>query len=499
VDASLNDFFCYMVSGRGNNFYARILAALETHETTRYPAMAVTVRDRHFVLLYNKAWVAKATFDEVVAVTEHECLHLVLEHLARHLELEARYAGDKEALAKIRIVAPFAADMAVNTLLVSSSPYAKEHASEWVVPGYGQFDKIPKDKSYEWYVARLMRDINVKKISMKALMSLLDKAGFNGPRGDQGSMFGEGPRDKPKEGEEKKGGAGGEGEEEKEGEEKKGGAGGEGEEEKDGGGAGAGGEGEEEEELGLGEKLLANHADWDNADNKDAAADDKTSLADELGYQVRNILQKAVDDHKKSRGTIPRNVAEVIEKLLKKPQIPWTQLLRDWVVSTRRYRWRRSCARMRRRYIGMPKLMPFPGKKKDRKFTVAFMEDTSGSMGARELEMAHNELLGLQKADKEIKIHVIHCDAAVEYEYILGTNDKIEHKAHGRGGTSFDPALRRAQEIDPDVAFYFTDGYAPAPHKESRLKCPFAWIITPGGTRPDENYGRVIYTRPYEK
>jgi predicted metal-dependent peptidase len=495
VDASLNDFFCYMVSGRGNNFYARILAALETHETRAFPAMAVTARDRHFVLLYNPDWIKAATFEEVVAVTEHECLHLVLEHLARHLEMEARFEGNDEMQAKMRVVEPFAADLAVNTLLFDSSAYVKEHASEWVMPKHGHFADIPHGESYEWYVQRLARDVKVRRIPLSALAALLDKARGNSPSGG-GSMFEDSPKQRAPESDEKKGqGAGDEESDEKKGQ----GAGDEESDEKKGQGAGDEESDEKkDDELGLGEKLLANHADWDNTENKDAASDDKMSLADELGYQVRNIVQKAVDDHKKSRGTFPAGLVELINKLLKKPQVPWTTLLRNMVVRTQRYRWRRSCARLSRRRMGMPQLLPLPGKKKDRKFTVAFMDDTSGSMGQREREMALNELAGLQKADKDIKIHVIQADAAVELEYVLGENTQIQYKSVGRGGTNFDAAMLRAQELDPDIAFYFTDGYAPAPQKESRLACPFVWIITPNGKVPDESYGRAIKTRPYE-
>jgi len=508
VDSSLTDLFCYLVSGRGNNFYARILAALETHQVVNHPrisAMAVCVRDRHYVLIYDPTWLAEATYDEVVAVIEHECMHIVLEHLPRMLDLKAQVANVEQA-ERLKIVLPFAVDCAVNSLLIDSIQFVKEHASEWVVPGYGHFVGLGKKKSMEWYVKELLKKVKINKIDITALAGILDQSGFNNP-GDGHSMYCDsgdsgksGEEDEDEEGDEDgKGGQGGKSsDEEKEEEEDAGGGSSDEEDTEEDGDDGDGDEPEEEPpELGTGFKLLANHAS-DEDEEENASPEDMSSLADELRYQTKAVVQKAVDDHQKSRGTVPSQIAEIIKKLLKKPQIPWTQILRDRVVSTKRYSWRRSCARPRRRHLGIPELVPFPGKKKNREFTVAFMEDTSGSMGARELEMAHNELLALQKSDPNIKIHVIHCDAAVEYEYVLGTNDEIEHNAHGRGGTSFDPALIRAKELEPDIAFYFTDGYAPAPAKENRLSCPFCWVITPNGTVPDEDYGYVINTKPYE-
>jgi hypothetical protein len=222
--------------------------------------------------------------------------------------------------------------------------------------------------------------------------------------------------------------------------------------------------------------------------------DEMLALADELEHQGQRIIKQAVDDHKKSRGTIPGHLQQYIDDLLRQAKIPWTTILRNKVINTQRYKKYRSVGRPRRRHIGIPRLMKFPGYSKERRFTVAFCIDTSGSMGEEELRLGLSELQGLQKADKDIKIHIIECDTAVGRVYEVGPNDEIKREVTGRGGTTFDPAVIKAKELNPDIVFYFTDGYAPALQVENRVSCPFLWVITPGGCIPDPDYGLVICT-----
>lgn len=222
--------------------------------------------------------------------------------------------------------------------------------------------------------------------------------------------------------------------------------------------------------------------------------DELLALADELNHQGQRVIRQAVEDQKKSRGTLPGHLQQYIEDLLAEARIPWTSILRNKVINTQRYKKYRSISRPRRRHLGIPRLMKFPGHSKERKFTVAFCIDTSGSMGNDELSMALGELQNLQKADKDIRIHVIECDTAVGRVYEIGPNDEVQREVTGRGGTTFDPAVLKAKELGPDICFYFTDGYAPALQVESRLSCPFVWVITPGGCIPDPDYGTVITT-----
>ena len=229
------------------------------------------------------------------------------------------------------------------------------------------------------------------------------------------------------------------------------------------------------------------HAPWIEICSK-LTDEEKEATAHEVEQHTKYVVGKAVEDHLKGQGDLPGHIKEYIKKLLEPPLISWRKLLRDRVVSTKRYRWVRSVTRANRRHVGTG-LMPFPGRAKERTFNVVFMIDTSGSMSTPELEMALVELQALQAADPDIRITIIEADVRIHREYEVGPKDEIHPNFLGRGGTSFDLALARAREIKPDIAFYYTDGGASAPAVENRVACPFIWLITPDGVVPDSEWG----------
>jgi predicted metal-dependent peptidase len=101
----------------------------------------------------------------------------------------------------------------------------------------------------------------------------------------------------------------------------------------------------------------------------------------------------------------------------------------------------------------------------------------------------------LQQADNEIEITIIEADVSIGKEYTVGPTTELNYQLTGRGGTDFNYALKRARELKPDICFYYTDGYAPAPDPENRVPCPMVWLISPGGTPPDPHWGYILEMR----
>jgi predicted metal-dependent peptidase len=415
VEADLSSALCYLVSGKGNNFFARVISALQVRESPHVSSMAVGLDDRHFVLLFNSKWMAHADFEDVVATIEHEALHMVLEHIPRKMGMAALYQQDEDRKRFFRCT-PFAEDMADNCMLVKSNDWVENNPADWVWPDEGRFG-FPRDMTYEFYLQKLMEK-DEDDPEFRAFLEL------NGP--------------------------------------------------------GSGGF-----------RLIDNHALWQDIMNG-LSDEEKQGMVDELKNRTKNVVKKAMDDHQRARGTLPHYLEELINQVLEPPKVPWTQLLRDRVVNARRSKPRRSIARPNRRHVGVPGLCSFPGRVRDPAFNVAFCIDTSGSMGTRQLEIALSELQHLQRADDDITIHVIECDAAVGRVYTIGPNDKIEYELTGRGGTTFDPALIKAQELQPDICCYYTDGYAPAPEPHNRVSCPMVWLIAPGGQVCDPYWGYTL-------
>ncbi len=415
MEADLSSALCYLVSGKGNNFFARILSSLQVREYTEISSMAVGLEDRHFVMLFNPEWVQKAEFEDVVATIEHEALHLVLEHIPRKMAMATMFQDPEDRKRYFRCT-PFAEDMADNCMLVKSNEWVEQNPDGWVWPDDGRFE-LPRDKTYEHYLARLMERDEDDPEFRKFLMD-------NGPGN---SPF----------------------------------------------------------------NLIDNHGLWQQILNG-LSDEEKQGMVDELKQRTKGIVKKAMDDHQRARGTLPGYLEQLIDKVLEPPKIPWTQLLRDRVVNAKRSKPRRSIARPNRRHIGIPGLCAFPGRVRDPTFTVAFCIDTSGSMGDRELQIALSELQHLQRADDDITIHIIECDATVGRVYTVGPTDKLEYELTGRGGTVFDPALIKAQELKPDICFYYTDGWAPPPQQHNRVSCPMVWLISPGGKVCDPTWGHSL-------
>jgi predicted metal-dependent peptidase len=429
AEVTLSQAMSYLVHPKfGRNFYAMTLSPLLRVETTKFPAMAVGAVERRFALYYNPEWVNDSEFEFVVGVIEHEALHLVLEHLSRSLRFRSALDGEDLKLFS-ETIDQYAADMAVNSLLVKANQWMLDNKFEtMVMPDH--YD-LPRDKSYEWYVRRLMERAEKDPSFMRDLYIGI---GLPDPNGD-----GQAP------------------------------------------GPGQARHGD----------WAAAHDQWDRM-CQGMSDEEKESLANELERQAKEIIKKTTQDYQKMCGSVPGHLQSHIEALLEPPRIPWTRLLRAVVVNTKRYRWNRSVSRPNRRHLGIPRFFKFPGRVKDRVFHVVFAVDTSGSMSDPELALAFNELQHLQKVDPDIKITIIEADIPVQRVYEVGHNDAIDPRFTGRGGTQFDAALVEAKKHEPDIMLYYTDGGGSAPRVSSRVPCPFFWLLTPTGYSPDESWGRVL-------
>jgi predicted metal-dependent peptidase len=222
--------------------------------------------------------------------------------------------------------------------------------------------------------------------------------------------------------------------------------------------------------------------------------DEANLLINQAEAQIKETVIRAVQETIKSRGTIPSHLESLIESFTKS-SVNWLAVLRNAVVNAIRTNRKRSMRRPNRRSFGIPNGFHFPGSVKDKSFEVAFLIDTSGSMGDEELSQAIGELEKLRKVNKGMKITIVEADITIHKEYKLELGQEVQRNMLGRGGTDFNLALARAKELNPGICFYFTDGYGGGVQIENRVKCPFYWIVTPSGTTPDA-WGKCIFTKP---
>ena len=94
------------------------------------------------------------------------------------------------------------------------------------------------------------------------------------------------------------------------------------------------------------------------------------------------------------------------------------------------------------------------------------VQDTSGSMGTKEIGTSFREIAGLIENLGVTEVTYTEADADVTCQPKKVTvHDLSRMEITGRGGTDFRPAIEFAKQADPppDVLIYFTDGDGPAP------------------------------------
>ena len=127
---------------------------------------------------------------------------------------------------------------------------------------------------------------------------------------------------------------------------------------------------------------------------------------------------------------------------------------------------------------------------------VAFIRDTSGSMGAKQLNAANNEIIHAMKALGLDHIWLLDADTEVKGKpRRVGIRDIPKLTVRGRGGTSFVEPLASVKKLfpRPDVVVYLTDGDGYAPDKKPR-EFEVIWCIVPSSWRqkPAE-WGHLVY------
>lgn len=272
-------------------FYASLLTQMHRTSTNKIPTAGVTVRNGRIELYYNPDFLESLkTIKEQRAVLEHECMHLVMDHIPRMNDRDHKLWN-------------IATDLAINQLI---DGLPKEAVTLDKFPaGWGL---QPKQNAEKYY------DIIYK----------------NADRIEYEYIEGDGKPDQNSQG-----GAGGQGKDQKDG---KG---------KDGqGGEGQGprirvrikdASGKVKSEFDI--DAPGNHNQWKNADSGDIAKE-----------VVKQAVKEAKEVTERSQGHTPSGLEEYIAELLAPPVIPWQVLLRRLVATKIKAGHKSSWKRPNRRF-----------------------------------------------------------------------------------------------------------------------------------------------------
>jgi predicted metal-dependent peptidase len=232
---------------------------------------------------------------------------------------------------------------------------------------------------------------------------------------------------------------------------------------------------------------------WD-AKTKEGKALSPAEIAD-VERQIDSGVQEAARAEK-SIGQGSSDVTDGILKGLAKIDLPWHEILKDYLLETsaQDYSW----SNPNRRFVGQGLYLPGPASVPNGELVFAI--DVSCSLEKEELENIAGHINEIVDAVQPLKTYVIYCDTTVKNpvaEFELG--EDIELKYYRGGGTAFAPPFNwcLANDISPSALVYFTDGYGSVggwPELDEEPDYPVVWATS--GTTPSfrgcNEFGEVI-------
>lgn len=448
----------------GNNFYGRVLNGCSRIEKPGLNTLGVSMsREGKYYLAWDPAWFVAIPKPFQLMAIIHEAGHLVLQHLERILRIH-QDLNDLEKSRRIRPVIQIAADMAVNDTalrpLLTDINFQFIQFKNMII--WPEQKSYPKDKTFEEYLALLLKDLKQNGWSPNTTNTPGDKDSSGSAAGSEQPQN---PEEFPQ---------------------------------------------WFQDLLDINKLQSVN---WDEMISEMSEAEIERALT-RSHQEAQRIVKSAIEQTKKCRGTIPGNMQEAIQELLEEPVIPWQEVLRGLLKSELSHKLDESTACPNPAFMVLDDIEPYPGYQRDYAFKVLACFDTSGSMSTTDFKDCCKELLGFMESEEGVQIRLLQFDAAIQREEDLDPDNIDEYRRlfyrYGHGGTSFSPVLKYALGIadpdsdwtsdakkeegtftSPDLMLIFTDGEAPIPLPELDPQIPLLWILTAHG-REDPRMDLVV-------
>jgi predicted metal-dependent peptidase len=247
-------------------------------------------------------------------------------------------------------------------------------------------------------------------------------------------------------------------------------------EEEENGGGGGGGEGFDEH-------------DWEGAKELDEKA--KKELERDIDSAIRQGLIAEQKVAGKGGGAMGRDLAELLE-----PKVDWRDVLREFVKTTCNAKDTSSWRRVNRRYLGNDIYMPSLIGERVGHLVIGI--DTSGSVGAKELNEFLSEVQAIAKDVHPDRVDLIYWDGEVagHEEYSSSQVDSIIDSTKPAGGGGTDPTCvmeyMEEKAIKPEAIIMLTDGYIG--NWGDKWNAPILWTIV-GGNKEYAPVGKTIHVK----
>lgn len=194
---------------------------------------------------------------------------------------------------------------------------------------------------------------------------------------------------------------------------------------------------------------------------------------------AKGMAERATSNTQKARGNVPSELSEWLSLLSRKREITWQQLLRN-ITGNKRVGIRKTILRPDRR---LPNSEWIKGRTKDRRYDVAVVSDTSGSVSDSALLALWGEIKNICELT-QTGIYLVQVDTVAAKPEVLTKNTKVI-KRKACGGTYLTPgieALKKAK-ISFDCLVVTTDGFLDTSdiHNFSKLNKKVIWLVEAEG------------------
>jgi len=219
-----------------------------------------------------------------------------------------------------------------------------------------------------------------------------------------------------------------------------------------------------------------NH-DWEEFEGMSDA--EKRLMQTQMEYQMKELAEEV----KKSRGTVPGEIKELIKNfnVFEQPKFDWKGYIRRFIGRSVKVYTKKLRRKFNKRFEDNP------GLKIKQKKHILVAVDTSGSVSTDELKEFFSEVHHMHKTGCDVT--VVQCDTAISD--IRPYKQSNEIALHGRGGTSFEPVIEYydANQKKYTCLIYFTDGEAPAPAKP---RGHILWVLSSRCSMNNKLPGQII-------
>jgi predicted metal-dependent peptidase len=199
----------------------------------------------------------------------------------------------------------------------------------------------------------------------------------------------------------------------------------------------------------------------------------------EIKASIKQTMDQAI---KASKGNVPSNVLKIFDNLNSQCQLPWQQLLSNFVARSISTTTKNTRKKINRRF-GLEQ----PGKKKKRELTLGVCVDSSGSVSDEAFQSFLTEVSRISQICQTT--YLVDADCVVQNVDVIKKGKKVKNQRSGSGGTAYQPAIDKCLELKCDAIIYFGD--ADSADTPKNPKIPFLWVIV-GNQNPPGNFGSVV-------